>query len=85
MTYSADLPAEGKYGGGDGDGFIAKFTASLDKVRFASYSGSPAREVGEGIAIIPGGAAMTMVRFTEKEGISVGPFFAQSVVAIWQH
>jgi len=84
MTYSADLPAQGKYGGGDGDGFIAKFAASLDKVLFASYSGSPARELGEGIAIIPGGAAMTMVRFNEKEGIPVGPFFAQSVVTVWQ-
>lgn len=84
ITYSADLPAEGKYGGGDGDGFIAKFAASLGKVRFASYSGSPARELGEGIAIIPGGAAMTMVRFRENEGIAVGPFFAQSVVTVWQ-
>lgn len=84
ITYSADLPAEGKYGGGDGDGFIAEFAPSLDKVRFASYSGSPAREIGEGIAIIPGGAAMTMVRFSEKEGIAVGPFFAQSVITVWQ-
>ena len=36
MTYSTDLPAEGAYGGGDGDGFIAKFAPSLNKVRFAS-------------------------------------------------
>jgi hypothetical protein len=84
MTYSTDLRAEGAYGGGDGDGFIAKFAPALDKLRFASYSGSPAREIGEGIAIIPGGAAMTMVRFSDKEGIPVGPFFAQSVITVWR-
>ncbi len=84
MTYSTDLSAEGAYGGGDGDGFIARFAPSLNKVRFASYSGSPAREAGEGIAIIPGGAAMTMVRFGDKEGILVGPFVAQSVVTVWR-
>ncbi len=84
MTHSKDLRAEGAYGGGDGDGFIAKFASALNKVRFASYSGSPAREIGEGIAIIPGGAAMTMVRFSDKEGIPVGPFFAQSVITIWR-
>jgi hypothetical protein len=84
ITYSTDLPAEGKYRGGDGDGFIARFAPSLDKVRFASYCGSPAREIGEGVAIVPGGAAMTMVRFSETEGIAVGPFFAQSVITVWQ-
>ena len=84
ITYSTDLPAEGAYGGGDGDGFIAKFAPALNKLRFASYAGSPAREMGEGIAIIPGGAVMTMVRFSDKEGISVGPFFAQSVISIWR-
>jgi hypothetical protein len=84
ITYSTDLPAGGAYGGGDGDGFIAKLAPSLDKVRFASYCGSPAREIGEGIAIVPGGAAMTMVRFSETEGIPVGPFLAQAVIAIWQ-
>lgn len=85
ITYSTNLPAEGVYGGGDGDGFIAKFAPSLNRVLFASYSGSPARELGEGIAVIPGGAAMTMVRFGDKEGVSVGPFFAQSAITIWRH
>ncbi|MDZ4778887.1 MAG: DUF5700 domain-containing putative Zn-dependent protease [Planctomycetia bacterium] len=84
MTYSTDLPAEGSYGGGDGDGFIAKFTPALNKVHFASYAGSPAREIGEGIAIVPGGALMTMVRLSDKEGVSVGPFFAQSVISVWR-
>ena len=84
MTYSPDLPAEGSYGGGNGDGFIAKFAPGLNRLHLASYSGSPAREVGEGIALIPGGAAMTMVRFSEKDGVSVGPFFAQSVVSVWR-
>ena len=84
ITYSTDLPAAGAYGGGDGDGFIASFAPSLNRVRFASYSGSPAREAGEGIAIIPGGAVMTMVRFGDKEGIPVGPFLAQSVVTVWR-
>jgi hypothetical protein len=82
MTYSTDLAAEGKFGGGDGDGFIARFSGALDKLRFASYAGSPAREVGEGIALVPGGAVMTMVRF--GEGVAVGPFFAQSVITVWQ-
>lgn len=84
MTYSTDLRAEGVYGGGDGDAFIAKFAHSLSKVHFASYAGSPAREVGEGISIIPGGAAMTMVRFSDREGVPVGPFFAQSVISVWR-
>lgn len=84
MTYSADLPAEGAFGGGDGDGFIAKFAPALNKVLFASYSGSPAREVGEGIAIIPGGAVMTMVRFGDPDGIGVGPFLAHSVITVWR-
>lgn len=84
ITYSADLPAKGTYGGGDGDGFVAKFAPALNKVLFASYSGSPARELGEGIAIIPGGVVMTMVRFRDREGVAVGPFFAQSVVTVWR-
>jgi hypothetical protein len=84
ITYSTDLPAEGTYGGGNGDGFIAKFANSLSKIHFAAYSGSPARELGEGITIIPGGAAMTMVRFGDKDGVAVGPFFAQSVISVWR-
>ncbi len=84
MTYSADLPANGRYGGGDGDGFIVKFSRSLGRVRFASYFGGPGRELGEGIAIVPGGAVMTMVQFGEKEGIAVGPFLAQSVLTVWR-
>ena len=83
MTYSADLPAKGRYGGGEGDGFIVKFSSSLRRVLFASYAGGPERELGEGIAIVPGGAVMTMVRFGEKEGIPVGPFRAQSIVTVW--
>lgn len=82
MTYSNDLAAQGKFAGGDGDGFVAKFSGELEKLRFAEYAGSPAREVGEGIALIPGGAVMTMVRF--GEGVSVGPVFAQSVIAVWR-
>jgi len=81
MTYSNDLSAEGTYGGGDGDGFIAKFSSELEKLRFAAYAGSPAREIGEGIALIPGAAVMTMVRF--GEGVAVGPFLAQSVITVW--
>lgn len=84
MTYSPDLPAKGAYGGGDGDAFIAKFAPSLNRVLFASYSGSPARELGEGVAVIPGGAAMTMVRFGNQDGIPIGPFVAQSVITIWR-
>jgi hypothetical protein len=84
ITYSNDLPAAGSYGGGDGDAFLARFTNALDKLHFASYAGSPKREIGEGIALIPGGAAMTMVRFGEKDGISVGSFFAQSVISFWR-
>ena len=84
ITYSRDLAAAGAYGGGDGDGFIAQFARTLNKVYFASYVGGAGRELGEGIAIIPGGAAMTMVRFSEKAGISVGPFFAQAVISVWR-
>jgi hypothetical protein len=84
ITYSADLTAEGAYGGGDGDAFIAKFAPALNKLQFASYSGSPARELGEGIAIIGGGALMTMVRFRDEEGIAVGASFAQSVITVWR-
>jgi hypothetical protein len=84
ITYSTDLPAEGSYGGGDGDAFIARFAPSLDKVLFASYVGGPGRELGEGIAVVPGGAAMTMVRFGQNDGIPVGPFTAQSVLSFWR-
>ncbi len=84
MTHSSDLPARGSYGGGDGDGFIVKFTPALNKVRFASYVGGPGRELGEGIAVIAGGAAMTMVQFGSSEGISVGPFRARSAILFWR-
>lgn len=84
MTYSNDLPAAGAYAGGDGDAFLARFTPSLRRVVSASYAGSPARELGEGIALIPGGAAMTMVRFGDPDGIPVGPFLAHSILAIWR-
>jgi hypothetical protein len=84
ITYSADLAAGGSYGGGDGDGFVARFTPSLNKRQFASYSGGPGRELAEGIAIVGGVAVMTTVRFSETEGVSVGPFFAQSVITFWR-
>ena len=84
ITYSTDLPAEGTYSGGDGDAFIAKFTPSLNNAIFASYFGSPSRELGEGVAVIPGGAVMTMVRFGDKDGIAVGPFRAHSAITIWR-
>lgn len=45
ITYSTDLPAQGTYGGGEGDAFIAKFAPSLGKAFFASYFGSPSREL----------------------------------------
>jgi hypothetical protein len=83
ITYSPDLPAEGAYGGGDGDAFIARFTPSLDKMQFASYWGSPRRELGEGVVIVGGFGVMTTVRFSESEGVSVGPLFAQSAITIW--
>lgn len=57
---------------------------ALNKLRFASYSGSLAREVGEDISIILGGAVMTMVYFRDKEGVAVGPSFAQSVITVWR-
>jgi len=81
MTYSSDLSAEGTYGGGDGDAFVAKFSSELDKLRFAAYAGNPAREIKEGIALIPGGAVRTMVRF--GEGVAVRRFLAQSVITVW--
>ena len=84
MTCSTDLTAEGTYGWGNGDGFIANSAPALNKVHFQSYSGSPLGEIGEGIAIIPGGAVMTMARFSQKDGVSVGPFFAQSVISVWR-
>lgn len=83
ITYSADLPAEGTYGGGGGDAFIARFTPSLGKAIFASYFGSPSRELGEGVAVIPGAVVMTMVRFGDTDGIAVGPFYAHSALTIW--
>ena len=48
--------------GGRGRPVEAKFSPSLQRVLFASYSGSAAREFGEGIALIPGGAAITRWR-----------------------
>jgi hypothetical protein len=84
ITYSADLTAEGVYGGGDGDAFIATFAPALNNLQFASYYGSAARELGEGIAIIGGGAAMTAMRISGNEGIAAGPIFAQSVITVWR-
>lgn len=81
MTYSADLATEGGYGGGDGEGFIAASSNALDRLRFAAYLASPARQMGEGMALLPGGAVMTMVRF--GEGVAAGPFSAQSEITVW--
>ncbi|MFN7918867.1 MAG: SBBP repeat-containing protein [Bryobacteraceae bacterium] len=54
-THSPDLPVRNafqpKFGGGDGDGFLAALSPDLNRVCFASYFGGPGREVLEGVAI----------------------------------
>ncbi|MFN0106309.1 MAG: SBBP repeat-containing protein [Bryobacteraceae bacterium] len=58
-TYSDDLPTrkatQARFGGGDGDGFVAAFSPDLSKLCVASYHGDENRNLLEGIAISPSG------------------------------
>jgi hypothetical protein len=55
MTHSKDLrlkdPHQSAMGGGDGDGFVAALSADGKSLDYASYQGSPERDMLEGIAV----------------------------------
>jgi Beta-propeller repeat len=70
ITYSDDLPtrnaSQSRFGGGNGDGFVAAFSANLKKLCFASYFGDKERNLLEGVAISPSGlVAATGVSFAD--------------------
>jgi Beta-propeller repeat len=69
-TYSDDLPtrkgSQSRYGGGNGDGFVAAFDPLLRRLCFATYFGDKERNLLEGIAVSPSGlVAATGVSFAE--------------------
>lgn len=75
ITYSDDLPTRNagqpRFGGGNGDGFVAAFSADLTKLCFASYCGDKERNLLEGLAISPAGlVAATGVSFSEAPSAS---------------
>lgn len=52
QTHSADLPVtRGRYAGGDGDGFVAAFSADGSRLLFSSYFGGPGRDLLEGLDV----------------------------------
>lgn len=59
ITVSADLPAQNahqpEFGGGNGNGFIARFTPDLRNLCFSSYHGGQRRTLLEGLAISASG------------------------------
>ena len=59
QTDSKDLPLNNplqtKFGGGNSDGFIVKFDASLTNLVFSSYWGGENRDEGQKIAVDPAG------------------------------
>ena len=68
-TYSDDLPTrngnQSRYGGGNGDGFVAAFDPLLKRLCFATYFGHKERNLLEGIAVSPTGlVAATGVSFS---------------------
>jgi hypothetical protein len=71
ITYSNNLPVRNaqqpRFGGGNGDGFVAAFTPDLKKLCFSTYHGDAERNLLEGLAISPSGlVAVTGVSFSEK-------------------
>lgn len=71
ITLSADLPVQDapqpRFGGGDGDGFIAGLTPDLKGLLLSSFYGGPERNLLEGLAISPSGTlAATGVAFAES-------------------
>jgi hypothetical protein len=71
ITYSNDLPVryaqQPRFGGGNGDGFVAAFTPDLSKLCFSTYHGDRVRNLLEGLAISPSGmVAVTGVSFSDK-------------------
>ena len=75
-TYSDDLPtpkgSQSRYGGGNGDGFIAAFDPRLNRLCFASYFGDKERNLLEGIAVSHTGlVAATGVSFADTPAPSL--------------
>jgi hypothetical protein len=69
-TYSDDLltrnGSQSRYGGGNGDGFVAAFDPQLKRLCFATYFGDKERNLLEGIAASPTGlVAATGVSFAD--------------------
>jgi hypothetical protein len=81
ITHSDDLPmrdaTQSRYGGGDGDGFIAGLNPELKRLCFASYFGDPERNLLEGLTISASGSmAATGVSFRNSPSSStvrIGP------------
>ena len=52
QTHSTDLPVtRGTYAGGDGDGFVAAFSADGHRLLFGSYFGGAGRDLLEGLDV----------------------------------
>jgi hypothetical protein len=79
ITYSGDLPVrnagQSRFGGGNGDGFVAAFSPDLKKLCFATYFGDNERNLLEGLAISASGlVAATGVSFAEAPSAFHLPF-----------
>lgn len=75
-TYSDDLPirngSQPRYGGGNGDGFVAAFDPGLKRLCFATYFGDKERNLLEGIAVSRTGEVVaTGVSFANTPAPSV--------------
>jgi hypothetical protein len=71
ITVSADLPtrnpSQPRFGGGNGDGFVASFSPDLERLCFSTYHGGPERDLLEGLAISAAGRiAATGVSLSDK-------------------
>lgn len=70
ITLSTDLPTRNafqpQFGGGNGNGFVARLTPDLSNLCFSSYHGGPDRTLLEGLAISASGMVATSgVSFAE--------------------
>ena len=74
MIFRLVNPIQATHGGGFGDGFMSKISASGSTLLFSTYLGGDGDDFFQSIAPIPNNGELTLSYFTDSTQLSAGQF-----------